>query len=480
MNYLIVAKVLGNLLIFKSAALVLPLLVSILYREGDYFPFLVTILFTLILGFFLSSIKVNGRIRIRESLLIVVFGWLLVSFFGSLPFVMSGYFTPVDAFFETVSGLTTTGATILDDIKILPKGILFWRSFTHWLGGMGILVLTLAILPALGVGGFQIFKAESPGPISNKLVPKMKDTAKILYTAYLGITILQVVLLYLGRMSFYESLLHTFGTMGTGGFSTRNSSIGAFNHNSYLVFVITIFMVAAGVNFFLYYDLYKGRWRSVIKNSELRWYLSIIIVASLMITINTRLTVYDSLFEAFKHSTFQVSSFITTTGYTTTDYEQWSSFSKGILFLLMFIGGSAGSTAGSVKVIRIMILWKLVKREIAKILHRKAIIPIKINNQNISLEVVTSITGFVFLYTLLLSIGILVVSLEGHSLASAASTAAATLGNIGPGFEVIGPTRTYSDFSSFTKIFLSILMLLGRLELFTLFALLMPEFWKGS
>ncbi|MCC5909994.1 MAG: TrkH family potassium uptake protein [Clostridiaceae bacterium] len=479
MNYGIVIKVLGSLLLFEAIALVPSLGISLYTGEHDSQAFTYTILILITVGFAMVKIpNKSRRIKSKEALTIVTLGWILVSFFGSLPFVFSGSIPSfVDAFFETISGLTTTGATIIDDIEVLPKGILFWRSFTHWLGGMGILVLTLAILPAIGVGGFQIFKAESPGPISDKLVPRMKDTAKILYTAYLGITILQIILLYIGGLSFYESLIHTFGTVGTGGFSTRNSSIGAFD-SSYIVLVIAFFMIVSGVNFSLYYDLYKRRWRGIIRNSELKLYLSIIAACVLLITINLNGKLYDSLFDTFKHALFQVASFITTTGYATTNYEEWTSFSRAILFFLMFVGGSAGSTGGGVKVIRLLILFKLVKREIAKILHPRAMIPVQINGKVISSDVVASVTSFFFLYLILFAVGTLLISLEGIGFLSASSSVAATLGNIGPGFEFVGPTQTYSQFTVPSKLFLSLLMLFGRLELFTVFILLTPSFWE--
>jgi len=480
MNYGIVLKVLGSLLLFEAAFLVFPLGISMYHRESDTLAFIYSI--TALLGTGLFMVKLSpssGRIKAKEALTIVVGGWVLVSFFGALPFVLSGSIPSfIDAFFETVSGLTTTGATIINDIEVLPKGILFWRSFTHWLGGMGILVLTLAILPAIGVGGFQIFKAESPGPVSDKLVPRMKDTAKILYTAYLGITILQTVLLYFGGMSLYEALVHTFGTVGTGGFSTRNASVGAFN--SYIQVTIAIFMIASGINFSLYYDLYKGRWKQVIKNSELKFYLSIIAIATILITINLNGKIYTTITETFKHALFQVGTIITTTGYATVDFDQWPTFSKGILFALMFVGGCAGSTGGSIKNIRLLILFKLVRREISKILHPRAFIPVKINNKSISPDVTASVASFFFLYMLLFIVGTLLISLEGIGLISAASSVAATLGNIGPGFELVGPSQTYSHFSIPSKLLFSLLMLFGRLELFTVFILLMPSFWKDK
>lgn len=480
MNYRRVLKVLGSLLLFEAIALIPPLGISIYLRQRDTLAFLYTIAILLVVGFPMTRCtQISDRIRAREALTIVTLGWLFVSFFGSLPFVFSGSIPSfVDAFFETVSGLTTTGATIIDNIEILPSGILFWRSFTHWLGGMGILVLTLAILPTIGVGGFQIFKAESPGPISDKLVPKMKDTATILYTAYLGITILQTVLLMFGGLSLYEALVHTFGTVGTGGFSTRNASIGAFN-SSYLIIVISVFMIASGTNFSLYYELYKGRWRNIFKNSEFKAYLAIIAVSVLLITINLS-SMYSSIFETFKHSLFQVASIITTTGYTTVDFDQWSSFSKGILYFLMFVGGSAGSTGGSIKVIRLVILFKLVKREVQKILHPHAYIPIQINKKMVPPDVIASVTSFFFLYLAIFVVGTLLISLEGGGFISSSSAVAATLGNIGPGFDLVGPTMTYSHFSIPSKLLLSLMMLFGRLELFTIFIMLMPSFWRNT
>ncbi len=481
MNFGIIIRVLGNLLLFEAIAFLPSLLISLLTGEKDLLAFIYSILILLLIGFPMSRISVTTkRIKARDALLIVTLGWIFVSFFGSLPFVFSNSIPSiVDAFFETVSGFTTTGATILNNVEILPKGILFWRSFTHWIGGMGILVLSIAILPAIGVGGYQIFKMESPGPITDKLVPKIKDTAKILYAFYLGLTIVQTILLCLGGMSLFESLIHTFGTVGTGGFSSRNNSIGAYN-SSYIVYVISIFMIISGVNFPLYYELYKGRWKNVIKNSELKLYLGIIGVSTLLITFDLYGKVYSTIFDTFKHSLFQVSSIITTTGYSTTDFNKWSNFSKTILFLLMFVGGSAGSTGGGIKVVRLLIMGKLVKREIFKLLHPRAFIPIKLNGKIISSDVVVSITSFFFLYMVIFGLSTLLISLEGIDFFSATSSVATTLGNIGPGFEMVGPTQNFGFFSQQSKILFSILMLFGRLELFTIFLFFVPEFWKNN
>ena len=481
MNFGIIIKVLGSLLLFEAVAFLPSLGISIYLGEADTLAFIKSIAILLVVGIPLSRKKVaSKRIRPKEALMIVSFGWILVSIFGALPFVFSGSIPSfVDAFFETVSGLTTTGATIIDNIEILPKGILFWRSFTHWLGGMGILVLTLAILPMIGVGGFQIFKAESPGPISDKLVPRIKDTAKILYTAYLGITILEVIFLMFGGMNLYESLIHTFGTVGTGGFSTRNSSIGAFN-SGYIETVIAIFMIGSGVNFSLYYDAYKGRWRDIFKNSELRLYLTIVAASILFITLNLYGRIYHSFIETFRHVLFQVGSIITTTGYSTVDFDQWTTFSKGILFILMFVGGCAGSTAGAIKNIRLLVLFKMVKRELSKIMHPRAVIPVHVQGKMLSTDVVASITSFFFLYILIFLVGTLLISLEGIGLVSAASSVAATLGNIGPGFDFVGPTRTYSQFTDASKLLLSLMMLFGRLELFSVLIIMTPSFWRDE
>ncbi|MCK5763839.1 MAG: TrkH family potassium uptake protein, partial [Clostridiales bacterium] len=357
------------------------------------------------------------------------------------------------------------------------RGILFWRSFTHWVGGMGILVVAVAILPIMGAGGLHVFRAESPGPITDKITPRIKDTAKLLYVTYIIITLAEIILLMLGGMSIYEAAIHTFGTVGTGGFSTRNSSIGAFN-SPYIFIVISIFMIMSGANFSLYYDLYKGKWKEVFKNSELRLYLGIIVTAVVLITINMNFAHYHNIWESFMHSLFQTSSIITTTGYTTANFDTWTPFSKGILYLLMFVGGSAGSTGGSIKVVRILVLFKLILREIQKIFHPRAVVAVKIGNKAIPNDVLNSIASFFFLYMILFGLGTLVISLEGLDLISSSSAVAATLGNIGPGFGAVGATNTYSGFSVFSKWLLSFFMLAGRLELFTVIALFSPKFWK--
>lgn len=483
MNYGIIIKVLGNLLVFEALLMIPAYLISIFYQQNDSSAFLISISVTFVVGFIMSKVKgAYKRIKAKDALAVVAIGWLLASFFGSLPFVISRSIPSfVDAFFETISGLTTTGSTVIKDVEILPKGILFWRSLTHWIGGMGILVFTLAILPTMGIGGFQIFKAESPGPTADKIVPRIKDTARILYTTYIAITIIQVIFLVIGGMSLFESAVHTFGTVGTGGYSTRNASIGAYN-SSYIHIVITVFMILSGVNFSLYYSLVNGKWKEVIRNEELRLYLGIIFAAGILIGLNIYMNTdgYKNIGLAFRDSFFQVSSIITTTGYASVDFDLWPAFSKMILLLLMFIGGCAGSTSGSVKVIRILVLAKLVKRQVAKIFHPNAYIPIKIDGKVVSDDVVNSISSFFILFIIIFVIGILVISFEGLDFESTVSAVATSIGNVGPGFGFVGPTRNFSDFSSFSKIFLSLLMLMGRLELFTIIALVSPKAWKNE
>ena len=479
MNYKMIFKVLGYLLLIIALGMIAPLLISIFTRQNDTVPFLISISLTTFTGFAFSKIPISQKkIKAKEGLAIVTLGWIFASLFGALPFYLSGSIPSyVDAFFETVSGFTTTGATIITNIEILPMGILFWRSFTHWIGGMGILVVAVAVLPMMGAGGFHVFKAESPGPISDKIVPRIKDTAKILYVTYIIISLAEFILLKLGGMTVFEAAVHTFGTLGTGGFSTRNASIGAFD-NSFIFIVISIFMIMSGANFTLYYELYKGKWRDVIKNSELKLYLGILAVSVIAITVDMNFHLYHNWFESFKHSLFQASSIMTTTGYTTFDYEHWTTFSKGILFMLMFVGGSAGSTGGSIKVIRILALIKLIKRELVKILHPRAIVSVKFGDQPVSENTLLNISSFFMLYMLIFILGSILISLEGIGFMGATSAVAATLGNIGPGFGFVGPTNTYAAFSAPSKLLLAFFMLLGRLELFTVIALLTPNFWR--
>ncbi|MSS42721.1 TrkH family potassium uptake protein [Anaerosalibacter bizertensis] len=481
MNYGVVIKILGNLLTVEALLMIPSLLVSLYYNQYDKKAFLISIFITGVLGFIMGrKEETKENIKAKEGLAIVAFGWILASFFGSLPFVLSGSIPSwIDSFFETVSGFTTTGATIVDNVESLPMGILFWRSFTHWIGGMGILVFTIAILPTLGVGGFQIFKVESPGPMPDRIVPKVKDTAKILYITYFIMTVLEIILLLFGGMSLYDAAVHTFGTVGTGGFSIKTASVGAYD-STYIHIIIGIFMILSGVNFSLYYFLFQGKWKEVFKNEELRLYFGIIFSSVILIALNINSEIYKNIGLALRDAFFQVGSIITTTGYATTDFDKWPTFSKSILFLLMFVGGCAGSTGGGIKNIRILVLFKLVKREFSKILHPRAVIPIKTNGEIVSNETVAGITSFFALYIFIFVLGTVLISLEGMDLVSSSSAVASALGNIGPGFGIVGPVETFSSISSMGKLLLSLFMLLGRLELFTIIALVLPKTWRNE
>jgi trk system potassium uptake protein TrkH len=479
MRYSIVLRILGLLLVFLAGALLLPIPFSLYYGDSDYISLLISSGICLVLGS-LSLIKKKKReeLRPKEGFAVVTFGWIVFAAFGALPFFISGYIPSyTDAFFETMSGFTTTGATILTDIERLPHGLLFWRSLTHWLGGMGIIVLSLAILPFLGVGGMQLFKAESPGPIVDKLSPRITETAKILWAVYVLMSAVEVILLLFGGMNLFDSLCHTFGSMATGGFSTRNASIGAFQ-STYIDYVIIIFMILAGTNFALHYRLLHGSIKEVLKNSEFRFYIGIIIFSTIFIGIQNYLYHYTNFFETLHYTLFQVVSIMTTTGYGTYDYEQWSYSSQLMLLLLMYIGGCAGSTGGGIKVIRIYILIKYVYSEIIRLLHPQAVIPIRIGDAVVDRKVVTNIAGFFILFLVVTVIGVISMSLVGLDIHTSIGAVSATINNIGPGIGLVGPTENYGHIPIQGKWILSFLMLIGRLEVFTVLIMLAPSFWR--
>lgn len=477
MNYGIVIKVLGIILLIESLLMSPAIFISHNHGGEAVGSFLITISLMLFIGLIMMNIKSDKEsIRAKDGIVIVAVGWVMISVFGALPLYLTDSVPHyVDALFEIISGFTTTGSSVIAEVEALDKGILFWRSMTHWIGGMGILVFTLALLPALGVGSLQIFKAEAPGPVAGKIVPRMKDTARVLYTTYITITILQVVFLLFGGVNLLESFVITFGTVGTGGFGPRNDSLGSYS--SYVHIVTGIFMVLSGINFSLYFMVFRKKYKDFLRDRELRLYLFFVISSVVMIVINLMITFKGDFFITMRDSFFQVASIMTTTGFSTVDYEQWPSFSKLILFFLMFIGGSAGSTAGGMKVIRILIILKLIKREVSKIFHPRALIPIKVGGKVVSNEVIARINSFLALHLVIFVIGVLVVSLEGVDMVTSISSVSATINNIGPGFGAVGPTMTFADYSIFTKLFLSLVMLLGRLEHFTIIALLVPKSW---
>ena len=474
-----IIHILGFLQVFLAAAMLLPIPFSLHYGESDWIPLLISSMITALIGFIaFKTTRFDQDLHTKEGFAIVTLGWFFFSIFGSLPFLISGYIPSfTNAFFETMSGFTTTGASILTDIEALPHGILFWRSLTHWIGGMGIIVLSIAILPFLGIGGMQLFKAEVPGPVADKLTPRITETAKILWGVYVLFSAVETGLLMLGGMNLFEALCHTFGTMATGGYSTKNANIGAY-HSTYIDFVIIIFMIIAGTNFSIHYRFLKGDFKSYFKNQEFLVFIVIIGLATSLIGIDTFLNHYHSIGKTLQKTLFQVVSILTTTGYGTADYEQWASSSQIILFLMMFIGGCAGSTGGGMKVVRVFVLMKFVFSEIVRLIHPHAVVSVRFGNTVIPREVLTNVMGFFILFVFLFTIGVIVMSAIGLDMVTAFGSVAATLGNIGPGLGGVGPTDNYADIPAIGKWILSFFMLAGRLEIFTVIILFSPSFWK--
>ena len=476
-----VLKVLGDVLLYESLLLIIPFAISIFYKDGDSNSFLISIIITMLFALILKSIKVKEKdMYAKEGFVIVGLTWIVISIFGALPFVISGSIPSfVDAFFETVSGFTATGATILSEIESLPRGILFWRSFTHWIGGMGFLIFILALAPTLGLNSIYLLRAESPGPNPGKIVPKMSKTAKILYIIYLVLTIIQTILLLLSGFSLYDSIIHSLSTAGTGGFSNMNSSIAAFN-NPMAEWIIAVFMILFGVNFVFYFHLIKGNLKSFFKSEELRYYLIIIAISTILITINILDFNKGSINDSLRHASFQVSSIITTTGYATVDYNLWPTLSKVVILILMISGGMAGSTSGGIKVRRIVIVLKAIRRGIDKILHPKRIKMVKIDGKIVEEEVISEVFLFIGAYIVISLIGMLIVSFDGFDLITTSTSVLTTIINVGPGFEMIGPTGNFSMFSGLSKMVLSFCMLAGRLELYPMLILFSKSIWKRT
>lgn len=483
-NFGSVIRMMGILLLVLGCSLMPALFVALLYCESvSAKAFLATLLPCLAAGFILIKVFRPSLIRLkaRDGFLIVSLCWLVASLIGSVPLRLSGAIPSyVDAFFEVCSGFSTTGSSILTDIESLPKSMLFWRSFTHWLGGMGIIVFAAALLPSIGMKGQLIASAETPGPTLDKISPRFSDTAKNLYLVYLLFTAAETILLLFGGMNLYDALVHTFGTVGTGGFSTYNASVANFS-SPYIQWVIIIFMTLCGVNFNLYFVLIRHGVKRVLRDSELRLYLTIIGCTALLLVVNLMASgTYRNLGDCIRDSAFQVTSIITTTGYATADYDIWPTFSKMLIFMLMLTGACSASTGGGVKIVRILVSLKLVRRGVSMKLHPNRIVSVTLNKNLVPQEIATNIANFVFFYIFVLFSGALVISLNGFDLMTTLSSVLTCLGNVGPGFNLVGPTMNFSVFSDFSKVVLSLLMIAGRLELFTFFMLLSPHYWNSN
>ena len=477
MNYKMIRYVLGWVLNIEAFCMILPLICSVLYKDSCTDVFFICTVICLTIGIIATSFQPkNKSVYAKEGFVIVALSWILISAFGALPFYMSGEIENyIDAVFETVSGFTTTGASILMNVEALSPSLLFWRSFTHWIGGMGVLVFLIAVLPLAGGSNLHLIRAESPGPDVGKLVPKVKSTAKWLYVIYLGITLLQIVFLLLGRMPLFDALTTTFGTVGTGGFGIKNNSIEGYS--PYIQNVITVFMFICGIDFSLYYLILHKHFKDVWRSDELKAYLGIALSAVILICVNT-FSLFPSLLDCVRHSAFQVSSIMTTTGFATTDFDKWPQFSKAILVLLMFCGACAGSTGGGIKVSRILILIKSVAKEIKIAAHPKRAFKISMSGRLVAHETVRAVTVFLISYILIYFTSLLIISLDNFSFTTNFTAIAATINNIGPGLEAVGPTQNFSIFSPLSKLVLIFDMLAGRLEIFPLLLLFSHQTWK--
>jgi len=464
---------------FLGLSMLFPLLYAIYYQEPVINAFILSMAITSLSGFLLwKYFPSKDPIGHKEGFAVAALGWILAAGFGALPFLFAGTFPSfIDAYFESMSGFTTTGATVLVPIEGNPYAILFWRDFIQWLGGMGIIVLVVAILPALGAGGMQLFKSEVPGPEPDRLKPRIKETAKLLWGVYILFSVLQVACLYFTGMSLFDALTHMFGTMPTGGFTPRNLSVGTYD-NPVFENIIILFMFIAGANFTLHYKALHGNLKSLFKDREFLFYSGVILFSILAIATELRFYIYNSIFTALRYASFQVVSIATTTGFVTADYDVWPAFSKSVLLILMFIGGCAGSTGGAIKNIRILLLMKQAYREFRKLIHPQAVSPIRLGDKVVSEGVMRNITGFFFLYIFIFVISSFIMTILGLDIVSAMGSVAATLGNVGPGLGLVGPVQTYAFIPPLGKIVLTICMLLGRLEIYTVLILVVPEFWR--
>ncbi|MEO1022545.1 MAG: TrkH family potassium uptake protein [Bacteroidota bacterium] len=487
---LTVLGILGAFIFFMGFALLLPVIIDLVYQQGTWHSFLISAGIAFVAGGTLwYFFKPKDELRIREGFLVVSLTWLALSLVGALPFVISGVLPSyTDAVFETMSGLTTTGSTVLGgttsgghinpDIEAIPKSFLFWRSLAHWLGGMGIIVLSIAILPLLGIGGMQLFQAESPGPTTDKLTPRVQETAKLLWVVYVAFTALEFVLLWVHpSMDWFDALNHAMATLATGGFSTLNESVAGFN-SAYIDWIITLFMFLAGINFAMHFRLLRGDRETFFANREIRFYTLITFIAVLVISLVLWITTDRSILDALRYGAFQAIAIITTTGFGTDDYELWHSFAAFFLLILFFTGGCAGSTGGGIKMVRWMILIRNTGREIRQIIHPKAILPVRIGDQVVDNNIQRTVLSFFILYILTFGMGAFIISMFGYDIMSAAGASIAALGNVGPGWGEFGPTDNFAQLHYLGKWVLILLMMIGRLEIFTVLIIFSPAFWK--
>lgn len=471
MNYKLISKILGHILLIETAFMAPSLILSLVERDGSTYGFLIPMALAVFLGLILINLKVKKRsLSPRDGILIVTASWILVSLVGAIPLYIAADMTYVDSFFEIVSGFTTTGATVISNIESFPRSVIFWRSITHWIGGMGILVFTVGLLPKLGVGGFQIFKAESPGPVAGKIESTISQSSKRLYIIYIILSAVLFVCLKIAGMSVFDSLVHTFGVLGTGGFSSYGDSFMSYKGNA-VHFILSFFMFLSATNFTIYSLISRKKFKEVLQNDELKLWILITLGSIILIAIDLFLNGYSSAFMAFRDSAFQVTSISSTSGFANADYELWPSFSKFILLILMIFGGCAGSTGGGIKITRISLLLKLIKREMKRATHPKAVLPISADGKILSDEVVLGINAYLGTYFILAIVSTGIVTLSGVDVITGFSSVATTLSNVGPGFGEIGPTKNFYFYSDFLKLYFSVLMLLGRLEFFTILAL---------
>ncbi len=479
MNYNMIAYLLGNILHIEGILLSVPVVVAFCYREElSAASFIAAAVVCLVVGAVLQSHEPKDkRIYGREGFVVAAASWIVMSFFGAIPFYLTksipGF---INCYFETVSGFTTTGATMLPEIEQLDNAILFWRCFTHWIGGMGILVFMLAIMPMSDDRTMHLMRAEAPGPLVSKLVPRVKSTAKILYIIYVVLTILEIIMLFAGGMPIFDSIIHGISTAGTGGFSNKNASIAAYN-SRYFEYVITIFMLLFSVNFNLFYLMLMKDFKNVWRNEELRTFVFIVVTATFLITLNIH-KYYPTLESAFRHAIFQVAAIMSTTGFVTANFDLWPEFSKTILFCLLFLGACGGSTAGGIKISRFIIMTKLVLREVKHIVHPRSVNLIKLDGFKIESDVTRSVASFIILYIFILLGSFVLISLNGFDFATNMTAVTTCLSNVGPGLNMAGPTESLVFFSPFSKLLLCLVMLLGRLEIFPILMLFTPSIWR--